>query len=282
MYDVDSCELRFGFGSRRRRAIVPSLRISPHLVEKVVLWSSFSAEGPRWLGREGSRGGSFSASNNTGAANRRATALTGLRVPAAPPAQARESTASAVYAPQGPQRASGRITPGRMDALHTAAPHTHRMTARSTLAAPAEAAPSAAEMSCMRGMVRARRGTRSRLALGAPESSLAARPHAAACARASASTYHAARAAHLSLTRRSLCGRSQCRARGHAMRVRCGRMRRIQPAGRDLARGSPRAMRRIHRARSALSSLRGRCCWHARACRRCRSAIGSAGVVRCA
>ena len=101
------------------------------------------------------------------------------------------------------------------------------------------------------------------------------------CACLGERTCHAAHAAHLSRTRRSLRGRSQCRARGHAMRVRCGRRRRIHP-GRDLARGSPRATRRIHWSRSALSSLCGRCCWHARACRRCRSAIGSAGVARCA
>ena len=106
--------------------------------------------------------GGFSASSDTSAANRGPTAPAGSRVSAAPPTEAGESTASAVYAPHGPRRAPGQITPSELDAPHTAAPHAHCMTARSTLAAPAEAAPSAAEMSCMRGMVRARRGTRAR------------------------------------------------------------------------------------------------------------------------
>ena len=105
--------------------------------------------------------GGFSASGNTSAANRGSTAPAGSRVPAAPPTETGESTARPVYAPRGPRRASDQITP-RMDAPPTAAPHAHRMTARSTLAAPAEAALSAAEMGCMRDMARARRGTRTR------------------------------------------------------------------------------------------------------------------------
>ena len=105
--------------------------------------------------------GGFSASCNTSAANRGSTAPAGSRVPAAPPTETGESTARPVYAPRGPRRASDQITP-RMDAPPTAAPHAHRMAARSTLAAPDEAEPRAAEMGCMCGMARACRGTRTR------------------------------------------------------------------------------------------------------------------------